>query len=188
MFITFLWHDTNIVSHTISIIGAISLLLTFISFIRVVLSLVVEFKSLHPIVRFIIFLSMSFFAIKLLLQSFTIIHSINILVFGNRPAIMGFLHMVFLGFVTLFILGYMAQKNLLNIRIFFTRVALILFTIAILINEALLITQGMGTIFITGTAIYQWLLWYAGILLLAGSIFIGISRYLSLAKRGQIVS
>jgi len=176
MFITFLWHDTNIAYHIVSIIGSLLLFSSLIAFLLTVFSLRHGFILLKPVIRFLIFSSMAFFALKLLLQSLTIITPVNIFVFGDRPVIMGFLHLVFLGFVTLFIIAYLAQKGLLNITKSFTRFALLVFTIAVILNELLLMTQGLSELFVIGTTFFPLLLWYVGILLLAGSLLVAISR------------
>jgi hypothetical protein len=186
MFITFLWHQTNLGFHIISIIGSVLLLLSLVWFIISATLLQKEFKKvLHPI-RYIIVLSLCAFMLKILLQSLTVINSINVLVFGNRPMIMGFLHMVFLGFVTLFLIAYFAQKGILNTKSRFTRIALLVFTIAIVINEILLMQQGLGTMLIAGKPIFSWYLWGAGILLHAGAILIAVSRLISAKSKNLL--
>lgn len=179
MFITFLWHATNNIFHIMSIIGSVFLLLSFWWLLICARSLRKEFISLHPVIRLVIFISISFFAVKLFLQSLTITRSINILVFGNRSVIMGFLHLVFLGFVTLFIIAYIAQKGFLNVRKPFIKFAIIFLTIAVVLNEAILMTQGLGDMFIISSSLLPWLLWIVGILLLTGAIQIAISRAIS---------
>jgi hypothetical protein len=92
---------------------------------------------------------------------------------------MGFLHLVFLGFVTLFILVYLAKKEMLDSRRKLTRVALIVFASAVIVNEGLLITQGLATMLIQGSVLFQWLLWAAAIGLFTGAVLIGIARVLT---------
>jgi hypothetical protein len=176
MFISFLWHQATPVVHAISIIGSVLLLLSLIWFIISALSLGKEFKMVLPSIRYMIILSISAFMIKIFLQSLTVFNSINILVFGDRPMIMGFLHMVFLGFVTLFIIAYFTQKNVLDSESYFTRFALAVFTLAIVINEILLMLQGLGTMLIASSPLFLWYLWGAGILLLLGVVLVAIAR------------
>jgi len=114
--------------------------------------------------------------LKIFLQSLTIFPVIGDAIFGNRPIIMGFLHLVFLGFVTLFILAYFIKKGLLNSKIKWTGIAVIVFAIAVILNEVLLILQGMATMFIDGSSIFPWLLWITGILLFTGSLLLAIAR------------
>jgi hypothetical protein len=179
MFLTFLWHEATTVFHIISAIGCLLLLLTFAWFIFSAPLLLKEFKIIKPSIRYMAILSISAFTIKIFLQSLTFIDSINILVFGNRPMIMCFLHLVFLGFVTIFIIAYFAQKGILNTKSPFTRFALMVFTFAVVANEILLMLQGLGNIFIAGSPLFSWYLWGAGIWLLLGTLLIAIARILS---------
>ncbi len=176
MFLTFLWHKITPVFHIISAIGGVMLLSSFISFVFAAPFLLKEFKMVKPAIRYMIILSITAFLIKILMQSLTFVDSINVLVFGNRPMIMGFLHLIFLGFVTLFVMTYFSQRGYLDVKSKFTRFALMVFTIAILINETLLMLQGLGNMFLTSSPLFPWYLWGAGILLLAGTILIAGAR------------
>lgn len=176
MFITFQWHDTNIVSHTLSQIGSVLLFATLVWLGFTAKALVAVFKSLARPVRIILVFSINAFGIKLLLQCLTIFQPINVQVFGNRPAIMGFLHLVFLGFVTLFLIAYFAQTGVLNIGKIFTRVAMFTLAISVIANEILLGLQGLGNIFTIPIISFNWILWVVGILLLLGSTLVFIAR------------
>ena len=176
MFLTFLWHKTTPVFYAMSVIGCVLLLATLAWFIISAPLLIREFKMIKPVIRYMAIFSISAFLAKIFLQSLTLIDSINILVFGNRPMIMCFLHLVFLGFVTLFIIAYFAQKGFLDTQSMFTRFALLVFTLAVLINETLLMLQGLGTMFIAGSPSFAWYLWGAGLLLLAGGLLIAVAR------------
>jgi hypothetical protein len=176
MFISFLWHQAAPVVHIISLTGSALLLLSLLSFIIAALSLTKEFKMVIPEIRYMVLLSISAFIIKIFLQSLTVFNSINVLVFGNRPMIMGFLHMVFLGFVTLFIIAYFTQQGILNGRSYFAKFALAVFTLAVVINEILLMLQGLGTLLITSSPLFSWYLWGAGLLLFVGAVLVAIAR------------
>jgi hypothetical protein len=58
-----------------------------------------------------ILLSIGAFVLKMVLQSLTIFAGVGNAVFGDRPVIIGFLHLVFLGFVSPFILAYYTQER-----------------------------------------------------------------------------
>ncbi len=175
MFITFLWHETSFIFRLLSVIGAAMLLLTFIWFILAALQLAGEFNRVKKGLRYVIILSISAFMVKILLQSLTVFDPVNIMVFGNRSLIMCFLHLVFLGFVTLFIISYYSQSGFLNFNVSFTRVAIAVFSVAVAVNEILLLVQGFGTILLTGSAAFNWYLWYAGILLVLGAALVTVA-------------
>jgi hypothetical protein len=176
LFLSYLWQDPDKILRIIAIAGSISVLLSFILFMRVAWTLRNIFHQEKPVLRFLIIISMSSFTLKLFLQCFTIFPVIGNSIFGDRPIIMGFLHLVFLGFVSLFLLAHFAHEKLLNGNNNFTKIALLVFAIGILMNEVLLITQGLTTLFMPGSVFFLWLLWLVAIWLFIGTILIAIAR------------
>ena len=176
LFLNYLWRDPNEAYRIIAVCGSITLLLSFLLFIRLALSLSEIYASVTPIIRNMAYLSMSAFALKIFLQSFTLFPAVGNAVFGDRPVIIGFLHLVFLGFVTLFLITWFAQTGFLNVKSNFTKFALIVFTVAVILNEVILMTQGLGAMFIRSSNLFPWLLWGMSILLLIGALLIGIAR------------
>ncbi len=53
------------------------------------------------------------FLLKMALQSLTIFENIGKEVFSNRPVIIGFLHLVLLGFISLYLISHIIQARLL---------------------------------------------------------------------------
>jgi hypothetical protein len=176
LFLSYLWQDPNLWFRIIAIAGSLLLIICFFLFIRSALSLQAIYHEAGRVTRFLILLSLGSFMLKTFLQCFTIFPVIGNMIFGNRPVIMGFLHLVFLGFVTLFILAFFSKKELLNNKIRLTNMALIFFAVAVLINEVLLITQGLASLFTAGSIVFPWLLWATGIMLFAGSLLIVLAR------------
>jgi hypothetical protein len=86
---------------------------------------------------------------------------------------------VFLCFVTLFLLAYIAQTGVLNTEKKVTKFSLVVFAFGVVINEILLWAQGVGAMFIEGSAIFTWLLWGAGLCLFIGATLIFIARIMS---------
>jgi hypothetical protein len=176
LFLSYLWQDPNRWLRIIAIMGSILTISGFYFFVICALSLRTIYKKEKPVLRFLIFLSMGSFMLKIFLQSLTIFPVIGDAIFGNRPIIMGFLHLVFLGFVTLFILAYFIKKGLLNSKIKWTGIAAIVFAGAVILNEVFLISQGFAAMFINGSSVFPWLLWTTGALLFIGSLLIAIAR------------
>jgi hypothetical protein len=172
LFITYLWQDPNGWIRFIAITGCLLLLFCFYLFLITMASLRSMFRDEKPVVRFLIGISLCSFVLKLVLQSFTVFPIIGNAIFGNRSVIMGFLHMVFLGFVTLFMLAYFVRLGILNSNKKWTPVALYTFAGAVIINELLLLTQGLASMLIAGSVVFAWFLWIAGIELFTGSVLI----------------
>jgi hypothetical protein len=174
LFSSLLWHSDNVYVRTLAITGSLLILIILVLFLRFALnaSIYKAFRS-----RFartlVIFVMISFF-IKMVLQLLIVIPDIGHIVFGYRPIIIGFLHLVFLALVTFYIFSnHIERRNLLAAKEnSFTRTALIFFTTAIFLNETILLFQGFGILFQTSSDIYPKLLWIASLTLLSGAILI----------------
>lgn len=176
LFLTYLWRDPNDIYRVIAICGSITLLAAVFLFISFALSIRTVCLTVAPLIRGIFIIAMLSFTLKIFLQGFTLFPAVGNAVFGDRPVIIGFLHLVFLGFVTLSLMGWFAHHRLLDIRYPFTKFALVFFTIAILLNELILMTQGLGVMFIISSRAFPMILWYVSIALLCGALLIGIAR------------
>lgn len=183
LFITYLWQDPNNWIRFIAIIGCFLLLICFYLFLANTASWQTLYKQEKPVVRWLIFISLSSFLLKIFLQGFTVFPVIGNAIFGNRPVIMGFLHMVFLAFVTLFILAYFIQRGILDSKLKWVNAAIYLFIVAVVINELLLLTQGLATMLVAGSAVFPWLLWLTGIVLFAATLLLIFGRIQS--RKGQ---
>lgn len=103
-------------------------------------------QHLHRFIKWIWLFSASAFVLKIILQAFSAIPELNKFAFGIRPIIIGFLHLVLLGFVSLFILGHLIQHKLLLLQNKTAVIGLWLFISAMILNEVLLMGQGVTAI------------------------------------------
>lgn len=85
------------------------------------------------------------YAIKLLLQTASTYPTLSNLAFGFRPIVIGYLHLVLLGVISLFLLGYLMLQKLITFNKL-TKLSLIIFVSGIVINEFLLMLQGAAGI------------------------------------------
>ncbi|WP_290791307.1 hypothetical protein [Flavihumibacter sp. UBA7668] len=92
-------------------------------------------------------LSLLAFCIKILLQSLSVIPGLSSYAFAYRPVVIGYLHLVLLGFVSLFLLGWMIEKKLLLLVEGRLSRWCWLFIIGILITELTLMAQGVSAMF-----------------------------------------
>jgi hypothetical protein len=112
----------------------------------------------------------------MILQTGTIIPWLGNAVFGYRPIIIGFLHLVFLGLVTFYILSYFLKDGSLSLQLRLSKIAVAWFTGAVLFNEGILLIDGVGRLFEITYPIYDRLLWIASIGLFTGAILLVIAR------------
>jgi hypothetical protein len=92
-------------------------------------------------------LSLLAFCIKILLQSLSVLPGLSSYAFAYRPVVIGYLHLVLLGFVSLFLLGWMIEKKLLPLVEGRLSNWCWLFISGILLTEATLMAQGVSAMF-----------------------------------------
>ena len=102
-------------------------------------------ERIPAIARFLFLLSASALTIKLFLQLGSTYKPLGQLAFGFRPIVIGYLHLVFLGLITLFLLGFLVAHQLL-LSLKKNRIALLVFTFGVILNEILLMTQGIAAL------------------------------------------
>jgi hypothetical protein len=81
-------------------------------------------------------------SIKLLLQLFSTIPSLSDLAFGFRPVVIGYLHLVLLGIISLFLLTLLLVANK-NQPSSLMRKGVTVFVVSVLLNETALMVQGL---------------------------------------------
>jgi len=95
--------------------------------------------------RWLFVLSALTLSIKLLLQLGSTIPSLSQLAFGFRPIVIGYLHLVLLGMISVFLVGYILSFQLIRI----TKILILgvsIFVAGIFINEFLLMTEGIAAL------------------------------------------
>jgi hypothetical protein len=175
LFLSFLWQAPNETFRVIAWVGSI-LILASVMFFIISAFLVLKVSRVVAIpVRVMLFLSIGAFVLKMILQSLTIFTKIGNAVFGDRPIIIGFLHLVFLGFVSPFILAYYTQEKILNINVKLAVYSQMTFILFVAINETILILQGLGSMFLKSSYWFPWLLWATSIGLMIAVVLIFVS-------------
>ena len=131
--------------------------------------------ALNKTVQMLLLFSSVAFSIKLLLQLGSTIPSLSTLAFGFHPIVIGYLHLVLLGVITLFLLGYMIVENqiLMNSKAI---AGIKIFTAGIIINEILLMTQGAAAIGNITVPFINELLFVTACVLFSGISLLNVSQ------------
>lgn len=146
----------------------------------ILLNVIIKNKSLiSPLFskygKILLILSGIAFTIKLILQSGSIHPELSHLSYGFRPIIIGYLHLVLLGVTSIFIIGYIISFKLILI----TRkliIGVFVFVAGIIINELLLMVQGVAALTYTGIPYINMMLLLAAAILFTGNLIIFLSR------------
>lgn len=112
-------------------------------------------------------LSLCAVSIKILLQLLSCIPALSVYAFGYRPLVIAYLHLVLLGFVTLFILGYFFQVRWLEQHK--QAGTFYLFVTGVILNEILLIMQGLGAIGLVAVPYTNIVLFAVALVMVAGA-------------------
>jgi hypothetical protein len=105
------------------------------------------YSSFPRICRALYSLAISSFILKVLLQFFSIYPRLSKLAFGFRPIIIGYLHLIFLAFVSMYLIAFLANKKVIDLKYKVTSAGLVIFATGIIINEILLAIQGFAAIY-----------------------------------------
>ena len=95
-------------------------------------------------IRLLLGLSLLALIIKLSLQAGSIFPEISKMAFGFRSIVIAYLHLVLLGFTTLFLLGFLLQSGYIS-KTKSALTALVLFIIGVFGNEFILMIQGIAS-------------------------------------------
>jgi fucose 4-O-acetylase-like acetyltransferase len=98
------------------------------------------------------------------------------LAFGFRPIVIAYLHLVLLGVITLFLLGYIFASPTYKIPKG-TFYGIIIFVAGIILNEAVLMIQGVASFSYTPIPYINVALLLVALTLFLGSLLLAASRY-----------
>lgn len=176
LFISYLWHYPGIYTRAMAIAGCILNVALTVYFFIAMRALTPALQETPVFIRRIGGLAMAAFVAKSLLQMGTIVPGLGKLVFGDRAIIIGYLHLVLLGFVSLYLIAHLLHNRVLDLHNRLTRISVTLFATAVTVNHTILFIQGFGNMLMVSNSIYAWLLWAAGLCLFSGALLIAISK------------
>ena len=173
-FLSVLWLPISVWFYLVIIMSAVAQLLAWILLIWIILK---QKKLLSAILttvsKWLLILSAIALSVKLVLQLGSTVPSLSTLAYGYRPIVIAYLHLILLGVITLFLMGYiMAGKMLpVNRKVI---VGITVFTSGIFLNELLLMIQGVAAIYYTPIPYINELLLLTAAILLAGMFLLNM--------------
>ena len=114
------------------------------------------------------------FILKIVLQTFSIIPFFSNYAFGFRPIVIGYLHLSFLGIISFFIFGYI-NEVLSKTHQPISKAGVLIFVIGVLIQEIILMFQGLEVIEFEPLPYANLVLFYAAIVMGTGLIWMAVS-------------
>ena len=113
-------------------------------------------------------------SLKLVLQIVSTIPALSQLAFGFRPIVIGYLHLVLLGVITIFILSYITAFEVRSVSSSL-KTGITIFVAGIILNELLLMLQGIADIAYIGFPFINEMLLAAALVLFTGLFKINLA-------------
>ncbi len=178
-FLSALWMDLPLWVYILVVLAAIAQVAGWIKIVIQLKNKWAVLKNTLPLTaKWIMGFSAVALTAKLLLQLGSTVPSLSDLAFGFRPIVIGYLHLVLLGVITLFLLSYFFAGGYIqaNKR---TSFAVFLFATGVIINEILLMIQGVSAMSYTGIPFINEMLFGTALLLFSGAglLFITSSKF-----------
>ncbi|MCC6288936.1 MAG: hypothetical protein IT249_13720 [Chitinophagaceae bacterium] len=171
-----LWLPIPKWSFAIVVIAAFSQMISWLITLQNVKKQYAQIKILIPkSILWLFVLSGIALTIKLLLQLGSVIPSLSKLAFGFRPIVIGYLHLILLGVITLFLLAFLMVEKNIQIKPM-TLTAVKIFTAGVIVNELLLMLQGITAISFIALPYSNELLLVAAVILVSGLFLLNISQ------------
>jgi hypothetical protein len=123
--------------------------------------------SMTPVTRYCMWLSLAAVSLKFFLQALSCIPSLSLYAFGYRSLVIAFLHLVLLGFVSLFVVAFFLQSGLTKENRN-TTIGIYIFSAGIFFNEVILMLQGIGAIAYIAIPFANELLWVIALVMVSG--------------------
>ncbi len=174
-FLSALWMPIPTIVYCMVIASAVAQLAGWAMFIRLIIKNKETIKSDLPINgQRLLLLSAIALTIKLLLQLGSTHPAISQLAFGFRPIVIAYLHLVLLGVITIFIFGYTISMNLLHAGKYYMT-GIWIFVSGIIINEILLMLQGVSGLSYIIIPLMNELLFGAAIIMFSGLLIFNLN-------------
>jgi hypothetical protein len=139
-----LWLPMHPVIYWIVVLAAIAQVIAWYRFIQLYRRNRQLFAGCFPLAgRWLLLLAALAFTIKLMLQLGSTIPSLSQLAFGFRPIVIGYLHLVLLGVISISLIGYILSFQLMRVSKWLLP-GIKIFVAGIVLNEVLLMLQGVS--------------------------------------------
>ena len=175
-FLSTLWMSLPLWVYILVVLASFVQVIAWIVFVRVLFtSRNIIITTISKEVKWLFGLSAVALTIKLLLQLSSTIPYLSQLAFGFRSIVIAYLHLVLLGVITIFLLGYIFTLNVLTVKKT-TVYGVIIFVIGVFLNELMLMLQGVASFSYTIIPYTNELLLSFALMMFSGIILLLVSQ------------
>lgn len=175
-FLSTLWMSLPLWVYILVVLASFVQVIAWIVFVRVLFtSRNIIITTISKEVKWLFGLSAVALTIKLLLQLSSTIPYLSQLAFGFRSIVIAYLHLVLLGVITIFLLGYIFTLNVLTVKKT-TVYGIVIFVAGIFLNELMLMLQGVASFSYTIIPYTNELLLSFALMMFSGIILLLVSQ------------
>ncbi len=175
-FLSALWIPVPRWTYWLMVFSALAQVIAWIWIVMLIRKNISELKQgMTSLGKWLVILPLCALLIKFILQLFATHPALTKIAYEFHSIVIGFLHLVFLAITSLFILGYIVNNNLLIISKTAVR-GIVIFTIGIILNELLLMSQGMAALFFKTVPFSNESLFVVAVIMFSGILFINLSQ------------
>lgn len=175
-FLSLLWMKPPDIIKIITIVTAVIQLMVFVTLMLKILKNQGTISLKHKTTRILWSLAFLAMGIKFLFQFLSVIPVFSELAFAHRSIIIGYIHLVLLGFVTLFLIGLFIEDNLWQVNSKKAIGGIAILAGGIILNELILFTQGLLATQFTAFSSATYLLLFAALLMLSGVVLLIVAN------------
>lgn len=147
LFLSMLWMRLPWIIQALTFLAAILSIASAILYVSRILQVNrSDLKQWPAAVRWLLGLALVALILKLIMQAMSVIPVVSPFAFGYRPIVIGYLHLVLLGFVSFALLGGLLHAGLLSYKKRTARIGIGIFITGVMLNEVLLMMQGIASI------------------------------------------
>lgn len=178
-FLSIIWLDLPAPLTWIANISAIVQLLVLLYFFRILVLVRQKVASQLNSSTIWLWVMVSIaFILKIILQMLSIIPYLSHYAFGFRPVIIGYLHLSFVGIISLFIFGYI-NEFIHRFRGRVSGIGAIIFVFGFIAQEIILMLQGLEAMNVEPIRSANILLFYCAVLMVIGLVWITVGIFRS---------
>lgn len=160
----------------LKVIGLISGIAEFLAFL-VLINLIIQKRNsvlsfLRKPVKMLTYVSLISLFLKSSMQLLSAFPPLTQIVFGFRDIVIGYIHLVMLGFVTCGLLAWFGYKNIIDLNSAISRTSILLFLFGFFTSEILLFLQLLVSFINLSSIPYHMLLLITSLLMLTGFIIL----------------
>jgi hypothetical protein len=176
-FLSIPWIEIPVWLFSIVIASAIAQVVSWFWLITIISNHHIRFDSeISHIGKILFRLAAIAFTIKIALQLGAAYPPLGKIAFGFRPIIIGYLHLVLLGVITMFLLGFIVSQKYIRLN-HKSIIGITIFVCGIIFNEALLLAQGVFAMKYENVPYINELLLFAGISMFCGILLLTINQF-----------